>query len=301
MLQAIRHLCRDNFDLDTHTEDTILRGGAHFVIAHYRPSSSSSIITARSGHETCVSACSILRFTLLWRENINGPGWIPLRKMHLYVSLCLSRACLGKMIISSIKWRKRCVLSHQLWSGYPSVVVSEKIPGPPASPSVKARMHEEALQKAFFGSTFPYICPEPVLVNSSISHGHSSNMADSAPACLHSARPPPAETLFSSFPTYVCTFVPSLSWQVFGFQNYKMAHRHVSAPLHPRGQSLSWDRPSGSLASPQAETRPVHRWCCGTESTGRVSSHGTRSGDCLQKETVFLWSAFPRLVPSLSW
>jgi hypothetical protein len=123
--------------------------------------------------------------------------------MHLYVSLCLSRACLGKMIIFSIKCRKRCVLSHQLRSGYPSVVVSEEIPGPPASPSVKARMHEEALQKAPFGSTFPYVCPEPVLVNSSISHGHSSNMADSAPACLHSARPPPAETLFSSFPMSV--------------------------------------------------------------------------------------------------
>jgi hypothetical protein len=93
--------------------------------------------------------------------------------MHLYVSLCLSRACLGKMIIFSIKWHKRCVLSHQLRSGYPSVVVSEKIPGPPASPSVKARMHEEALQKAPFGSTFP--CPEPVLVDGSFSDGNGSN------------------------------------------------------------------------------------------------------------------------------
>jgi hypothetical protein len=52
VFQATRHLCRDDFDLGSHAEDTVLRGGAHFVIAHYRP----SIITAlRSGHQTRVS------------------------------------------------------------------------------------------------------------------------------------------------------------------------------------------------------------------------------------------------------
>ena len=48
---------------------------------------------------------------LALRDGRGSLGLPPVRNASLFgaLSLCLSRACLGKMMLFSLKWRKRCV------------------------------------------------------------------------------------------------------------------------------------------------------------------------------------------------
>ena len=75
-------------------------------------------------------------------------------------SLCLSRACLGKLIAFSIKWRKRCGFpAPGLWEV--GVSLSPAFSQPP---SHLLEQQCPPCEKRHSFLSFPYACPEPVLV-----------------------------------------------------------------------------------------------------------------------------------------
>jgi hypothetical protein len=79
-------------------------------------------------------------------------------RFFLQLALCLSRACLGEMVVSTLKWLQKGVFCTSAAASDPSLLVT--LP----SACTNARLPALSLQAPHIFN-FSYGCPEPVLAN----------------------------------------------------------------------------------------------------------------------------------------
>ena len=142
--------------------------------------------------------------------------------------------------------------------------------------------------------SFPYVCPEPVLVKCSFSYVNGSKR----PFLLT----PPPLMMLSGTPKRVPCLAGGRGWFPCETQteNFVRSNDVSRATILPRETRDKRSLILIVLAIPDHRPKRTGR-LPGAENGGNVDSVRRLKNDCLRGNTTLFLSAFPMFVPSLSW